>query len=262
VPNSAIRTREATSLVWFLVFCPPELVLPLLLVRFFTALDWKAKFADMAAELAERKAELQFNLTLYVGITVARRENTLEDARSEAMATFTFVFEKMSSPEECEFEAVVRSKGGREVILENEELLGDALGKYMPPKSAHEAKQKLGGVDAEMKPSILLREIGKTPDMVVKENAEAFQQKFSAALSKVEAELKEAGERQSDRVMKMLEGGPHDRIENQVGLPTNMNTVHPHLISSSQDLRYLWKEMVRRRVQFGSVDQLDSGLEG
>jgi hypothetical protein len=196
----------------------------LLPVRFFVSLDWKDKFADMAAELAERKADLQFDLQLYVGIKVSEREKV--NARREAETTFTFVFEKMSSPEECEFADVVASKGGnKKAILGDKQLLDDVLSKYKP-KSAHMAKQMDGGVDAEMTPSILLREVEKSPDMVIQEHTEAFNQKFDEALSKVQAELQEAGERHSERVMKMLEGGPHDRIENQVGLPTNMNTLH------------------------------------
>jgi hypothetical protein len=186
----------------------------LLPVKFFTSLKWKDKFTDLAAQFDVHKADLQFDLQIYVGITVANVKTTLAVARQDMSAMMTLVFEKMLSPKEHEFAALVASLGGAEKILANDALLRDLLVKFKP-RSGHMLQQKQDGDDAGLTPSSLREEIAKDPDEVVKENAQAFDQIFNAVLAQLE-EIKQVARRESSHG---AQGGPHKRIVDRVGLP-------------------------------------------
>jgi hypothetical protein len=186
-------------------------------VKFFTSIKWKDKFTDVAAQFDVHKADLQLDLQIHVSVTAADMKVTLAAVHQDVSAMMTLVFEKMRSPEEREFAALVAIKGGEEKTIANDALLGDILGKSKP-RSARMVKQKQDDDDADLTLSTLRKEIAKDPDEVVKEDAKAFDQKFSAVLTQLE-EVKQAVRRESDRVIAIVQGGPHERIVDRVSLP-------------------------------------------
>jgi hypothetical protein len=202
-----------------LPFYSPIPVSPLPPVKYFTSLQWKAKFTDLAAQFDVHKADLQFELQIYIGHTVNSIKTTLEAEHPKASATFALVFQNMRSPEERELAVHVASKGGAEKILAlgNDALFDDVI-RNAKPRSAR-TKQKQDGDDADFTPSSLRREIEKTPEEVVRENAQAFDQKFSAICAQLK-ELKQSIVRESDRIIAAVEGGPHERIVDRVSLTT------------------------------------------
>jgi hypothetical protein len=131
-------------------------------------------------------------------------------------AIMTLVFERMYSPEERELAALVASKGGEKNIVADDAILGDVLSKSKS-RSARMVKQKQDGDDADLTLSTLRKEIEKDPDEVVREDAKAFEQKFSAVLAQLE-EVKQVVRHEGDRVIAFIQGGPHERIVDRVCL--------------------------------------------
>jgi hypothetical protein len=200
---------------------------PLPSVKYFTSIQWKDKFADLAAQFDVHKADLQFELQMYISSTVTSMKTTLEAEYSKASATFDLVFQNMRSTEERELAVYVASKGGAEKILAlGNDALFDHVIRNTKRRSAR-MKQKQDGDDADFTPSSLRRDIEKTPEDVVRENAQAFDQKFSTICAQL-GELKESVVRESDRIIKAVEGGPHERIVDRVRLTTTL-TGHPRL---------------------------------
>jgi hypothetical protein len=212
--NSANRIRRDTSLVRILAFCAPELVSPLLSVKFFTSLKWKDKFTELAAQFDVHKTNLQFDLQMYVGIAVAKSNTTLATVHQNVSEMMTFVFEKMRSPEERQFAALVTSMGGTDNILANDALLRDVLDKFKPTSDMRDSD------DADLTPSSLRKEIAKDPDEVVEEDAKVFDQKFSAVLTQIE-EAEQAVPSEGDHGMAIVQGDLHEQMVDRVGLPTS-----------------------------------------
>jgi hypothetical protein len=181
-------------------------------VKLFMSPQWTDKFADLAAQFDVHRAELQFDLQMYVGIAVANVKTTLAAAHHDALAMMTHIFEKMSSPQEREFAALVASAGGTDKVLANDALLGDVLGKFKI-RSAQIAQQEQDSDDADLTLSSLRTEIAKDPDEIVDEATKAFDQNTRTVLTQTQPEeIKQAILREGDCVMAVVQGGPHERI--------------------------------------------------
>jgi hypothetical protein len=126
--------------------------------------------------------------------------------RQDTLATMALVFEKMRSPEErARFEALVASAGGMDKVLANDALFDDVLDKFK--------SNKQDANDSDSKSSNLRTDITKRPDEVVKENAKALNQRSRTVLTQTQPEeIKQTVLRESDRVMAVVQGGPHERI--------------------------------------------------
>jgi hypothetical protein len=180
-------------------------------VKFFTSIKWQGKFADLAAQFATHKSNLESDLQLHISITVTNTSNTLAsvDEKVTAMTVMMeMVFEKMQSPEEKEWAAFAEQNGGVERVLESDELM----------KKAFEAKGA-GGKGGQMSLAEFEKELGKDVESVLAENTKVFEQKFGA----LEMSLREVNvtvQRQSDRVIEELlagmSAGPHERIIDKV----------------------------------------------
>jgi hypothetical protein len=213
--SSVTRIIRDTPLVRVPPFCDAQPVsAPLLSVKLFTSLQWTAKFADLAAQFDVNKADLQFDIQVAVGLAMANVKTTRAAAHQDALPTMTLVFdsEKMRSLEEREFAALVASAGGMDKVLANDALLRDVLGKFKH-SSAGMAQQDQDRDDANLTPSSLRTEIAKSPDEIVNEDAKAFGQNPRTVLTQTQPEeVKQAVLRESDRVMAVVQGGPHERI--------------------------------------------------
>jgi hypothetical protein len=159
-------------------------VLTLFLVKFFTSLKWKEKFTDVAAQFDVHKSELQFDLQMYVGTTVANVKATLAVVHQDVSEMMTLVFENMRSPEEQDFAALVASSGGAKKVFANDALLSEVLDKFKLRSDKQDSD------DAELSPSSLREEVAKNPDEVVMEDAKAFDQRFDAVVVQLEEEAK------------------------------------------------------------------------
>ena len=134
------------------------------------------------------------------------------------------VFSRMQTPEERSMAAFAQQNGGPERVLENAELMKEALEIHSTgtkdEKGSTSGKGKGG---APTRPSLTLaeaeKEIRRDVDTILEENTRAFERKFGA----IELSLREVNvtiQRQSDRIIStVLAGmhtGPHERIKDKV----------------------------------------------
>lgn len=142
-------------------------------------------------------------------------------------AMMELVFSRMQTPEERSLAAFAQQNGGPERVLENADLMKEALETHSDAtkddKASTSGKGKGG---APTRTSLTLaevdKEIRKDVDTILEENTQAFERKFGA----IELSLREVNvtiERQSDRVISTvlagIHAGPHERIKDKVRSP-------------------------------------------
>ena len=207
---------------------------PLNIVKFFTSVKWKAKFADIATQFDIHKSDLQSDLQLHTSVTVTKTHElvaSVDEKINNMNAMIELVFSRMQTPEERSLATFAQRSGGLERVLENADLMKVALETHSAAanddKSSTSGKGK-GGAPTRTKLTLAQaeKEIRRDVDTVLEENTRTFERKFGA----IELSLREVNvtiERQSDRVISTvlagMHAGPHERIKDQVRSPGVLN---------------------------------------
>ncbi|KAI0779272.1 hypothetical protein C8Q74DRAFT_1367187 [Fomes fomentarius] len=196
-----------------------------LAIKYLTSFKWKNKFTEVAQDLLDHKANLQFDLQIHASVGIAKTNSTLSIVASDVtemkdnMAkVMDAVFTRMQSPDERELSSFVTTRlGGVDAVLKDDALLtqliekqksmGDAKGDTASKKSGEQGGSLL--TIAELR-----REIGQDVDQVVAQNR-FFEQKLDATLAQIN-EIKTSVEKNADRVIKAYQNGPHDQINDPV----------------------------------------------
>ena len=135
------------------------------------------------------------------------------------MATLVAIFQQLVSPEQqklSELVTQVTTDGSVKALRNNDKLLfaleeTASKSSSTPSAEGHRAlRAKVGDMDD------LKNDIFEDPGAAIEKNRDVFFRKFEVQKNQIIEELKLVVERESDRVIKEVKGGPHERIRDRV----------------------------------------------
>jgi hypothetical protein len=119
------------------------------------------------------------------------------------------MFEQLVSPEQKQLAVTVAANGGVKALRNNDKMLL-TLASKAPSASSAEEHRAAKNVDD------LRTEIFEDPDAAVEKNQSVFFRKFETQKRQIIEELTLVVQRESDRVIQEIKGGPHERIRDRV----------------------------------------------
>jgi hypothetical protein len=146
------------------------------------------------------------------------------------MNAMKVLFEQFLSPEQKRLSELVAEKGGFKVLRDNDKVLLDleaTASKSSCQLSAeghrtHQIKFK----DSDLKVDRLRNDILEDPDAAVEKNWTVFSRKFEVQKNQITDKLTHVVERESDRVIREVQGSAHERIRDRVGV-INLSPCQP-----------------------------------
>ncbi|GJE95081.1 hypothetical protein PsYK624_112600 [Phanerochaete sordida] len=166
-----------------------------LLVKVFTSGQWQEKFTDFAARFEAHKAGLQSDLGIY---TV--------HALSNISSTMQMIFERLSSIEEQALSGFIGKHGGEDAVKRDKELMETLI-------SMCRLHDKDNG-DSALNVLDLQVQISQDVERIIEEDRSQFNSKLEMMEKKLKQSFEDATRRESNRVIKVIEAGPHERIWN------------------------------------------------
>ena len=124
------------------------------------------------------------------------------------------LFREFVTPEQRKLAVMVEEKGGV-AVLENEQAmkeLANAELAFTAPSGSdnrHGTSRPLDFIEMQ-------HEIKDDPDEAIKQNADSFNRKFDIQTRQIEESIARAVNREGDRIISAVTGGPHDRIVDPV----------------------------------------------
>jgi hypothetical protein len=186
-----------------------------------TSSKWQDKFTESTRVFVELQTTLQQDLQVYVSSHILTVDDTLASMNCKIDTLVNMIFTLMRTPEERRLIAYAEEKGGSAIVLEDDRLLQDMINMQKSQKEAVETKLLWDT------PTLLLdafrAEVEKNVDTVLKENI-AFDNKFREQSRQIQ-ELKEVVAHHGDRVIAVVQAGPHSRVTNKVCSSAQTNKV-------------------------------------
>jgi hypothetical protein len=131
------------------------------------------------------------------------------------------LFEQLVTPEQKRLSELVAEKGGFKVLRDNDKMLLDleataSKSSCQPSVDGHRTHQTKFN-DSDLKVASLRNDILEDPDTAVEKNLTVFSRKFEVQKNQIIDKLTHVVERESDRVIREVQGSAHGRIRDRVG---------------------------------------------
>jgi len=130
------------------------------------------------------------------------------------------LFQQLVSPEQKQLSELVAARGGLKVLKDNDKTLLEL--EKTAEKVSSVPKAEVGRArgeqskDTSLSADDLRRDVLEDPTVAVEKNLTVFSRKFEAQKNQIVDELTLVVKRESDRVIKEVKGGPHERILDRV----------------------------------------------
>ena len=209
---------------------------------------WDGKLLYFVDLFSERRKAFQFEISIHTsqGVDVANAKlDALGDATralDEKLGILHFctnhalilddrinvmkdIFKQLITPEQKQLSELVAAKGGINFLRHNDKVLLDLernTSKSSGPSSleGHRTRQeKPMDTVTDKEADNLKNDIFEDPDAAVERNWTVFSRKFEAQKNQIVDELTMIVRRESDRVVRELTSGAHERICDRVRLP-------------------------------------------
>jgi len=131
------------------------------------------------------------------------------------------LFEQLVSPEQKRLSELVAEKGGFKVLRDNDKMLlgleaTASKSSGQPSVDGHRTHQTKFN-DSDLKVDSLRNDILEDPDAAMEKNWTVFSRKFEVQKNQIIDKLTHVVERESDRVIREVQGSAHERIRDRVG---------------------------------------------
>ena len=179
---------------------------------------WDVKLLSWGTRFEKRRKEFESELSIHTAQGIDKA-NTKLNVIGDVMEALKTMFEQLISPEQKELAATVAKKGGVKALRNNDKMLLE-LGKD-PSKAPSTFDAEIHGAllakfdDANTDVDELRKDIFETPDDAIKRNETVFFRKFDEQKRQID-QLTITIQRESDRVIQEIKGGPHERICDRV----------------------------------------------
>ncbi|KAI9464119.1 hypothetical protein BJY52DRAFT_887705 [Lactarius psammicola] len=195
-----------------------------LLAKVFLGSVWDAKLLSYVTLFSKRRQEFEFELSVHTsqGMDKAnvKLDNIGDTARTldEKMNVMIAMFQQLVGPEQKSLSELVAAKGGVKALRNNDKMLlsleQTASKAPSAPSSEGHRMTRAKPSDANPNPNAddLRKDIFEDPDAAVEENRIVFFRKFEVQKRQIIDELTLVVTRESDRVIQVVKGGPHERV--------------------------------------------------
>ena len=128
------------------------------------------------------------------------------------------LFQQLISPEQKRLSDLVAEKGGFQVLRDNDKVLLDLEATASKSSRQPIVEVPRGKIDKSgLKAENLRSDILEDPDAAVEKNWTVFSRKFEVQKNQIIDKLTSVIQRESDRVIREVQGGAHERIRDRVG---------------------------------------------
>jgi hypothetical protein len=142
-----------------------------------------------------------------------------------------FQLEQLVSPEQKRLSELVSAKGGAKALRNNDKVLlslEEIASKAASVSSEGHRMPRTKPGDASTNADDLRKEIYEDPDSAVDKNRIVFFRKFEVQKRQIIDELTLVVTRESDRVIQVIKGGPHERILDRVSILSILSPTSSH----------------------------------
>jgi hypothetical protein len=196
-------------------------------VRVLTAPKWKATFDGLAQKFVREREGIKYDLQLHgnaMMVTAQEKLEGIEKHLEDIKNLVVYAFDNLHSPGEQKLEDYVISHGGADAVIDKDEQLLELLSleneKHhwdLRVKHMHHHHRATSSVDANASRLTETRQqFDASVVKVLEDNAEQFQQKFQAQMKQI-VRTQDIVVQESNRIIKTVTGGPHDRLLDPVG---------------------------------------------
>jgi hypothetical protein len=218
-----------------------------LLTKVFMGSTWDAKLLDFVNLFVQRRQEFQFELAIHTNQGVGRANMKLDTVgditrgiseqfsnsyfcsvyvltifcRLESMKeTMKALFQHLVSPAQKRLSELIAKKGGSKVLHDSDTTLLDleqtaSSSSNQPGVHRHCIHHAISH-DSNLKVVNLRNEILEDPDAAADRNWTVFSRKFEAQKNHIIDRLTDVAVRESDRVIREVQGTAHERIRDRV----------------------------------------------
>ena len=202
------------------------------IVKILKSGSWDQVLSSFFGRFSKHRERFVLELNIHIGESVNRISQNTE-------AILYFFMNFAMSPEQTELAARVRDMGGANVVIANP----DKLKTLLNPVSVSSVPEKRpdrvglgarGGhldsddprvtqqlMKSQQELKLTQQELSDTPEDAVKKNFEAFERKFKIQERQLE-EIRQEITHSSDRMIKAVKEGAHDRIRDTVRFPSHL----------------------------------------
>jgi hypothetical protein len=231
-----------------------------LLAKVLLSSVWDAKLLDFVKLFATRREEFEFELTMHTSQGVDKANVKLDVIGDTTRALneqfgqpYSFpsyplisgcrmnvmkaLFEQFISPEQKRLSELVAAKGGIKACKDDDKILLEldkATGKGpSAPKAEGGRARREQHKDTNLSADDLRTDVLEDPGIAAGRNLTVFSRKFDAQKNQIVDELTLVFKRESDRVVRELKGGVHERILDKVGFFLSPRQTYNHNLSFS-----------------------------
>jgi hypothetical protein len=168
------------------------------------------------------------------------------------------ILKELVSPEQKQIWESIVQKGGIKAVRENDKILSELDSTSSNSSSSFVAKgRRTRRQDANSNADDLKSDIFEDPDAAAEKNRVYFDRKFDEQQDQIVRRVTAVVERASNRVVRELSGGPHERILDKV---RNFLQLHSQRKTTYflQSIHDIWKEMVRVMFHPGTLPSIRS----
>ncbi|KAH9045946.1 hypothetical protein EDB84DRAFT_1633013 [Lactarius hengduanensis] len=193
-----------------------------LLAKVFLGTIWDAKLLSFVTLFSKRRQEFEFELSIHTSQGVDKANFKLDNigdttsALDEKMNVMMAMFQQLVGPEQKSLAELVAAKGGVKALRNNDKVLlsleQTASKAPSAPSSEGHRMNRSKPSDANTNADDLRKDIFEDPDAAADKNRTVFFRKFEVQKRQIIDELTLVVTRESDRVIQVVKGGPHERI--------------------------------------------------
>ncbi|KAH8987639.1 hypothetical protein EDB92DRAFT_1948471 [Lactarius akahatsu] len=193
-----------------------------LLAKVFLGPVWDDKLLGYVTLFSKRRQEFEFELSIHTSQGVDKANFKLDNigdttsALDEKMNVMMAMFQQLVSPEQKSLAELVAAKGGAKALRNNDKMLlsleQTASKAPSAPSSEGHRMNRSKPSDANTNADDLRKDIFEDPDAAADKNRTVFFRKFEVQKRQIIDELTLVVTRESDRVIQVVKGGPHERI--------------------------------------------------
>ncbi|KAH9171873.1 hypothetical protein EDB89DRAFT_2070429 [Lactarius sanguifluus] len=196
-----------------------------LLAKVFLGPVWDDKLLNWVTLFSKRRQAFVLELSIRTSQGVDKANVKLDvigdatRALDKKMDVLKAMFEQLVSPEQKQLAATVAASGGVKALRNNDEMLLELekIASRVPGALSAEGYRgpRAKASDVNSKADALRADVFEDPNAAVAKNQEVYFRKFEAQKHQIIDELRFVVERESDRVIQEMKGGPHNRIRDR-----------------------------------------------
>ncbi|KAI9464112.1 hypothetical protein BJY52DRAFT_1221492 [Lactarius psammicola] len=194
-----------------------------LLAKVFLGSVWDAKLLSYVTLFSKRRQEFEFELSIHTSQGVDKANVKLDDigdttrTLDEKMNVMIAMFQQLVGPEQKSLSELVAAKGGVKALRNNDKMLlslAEQTTSKAPSAPSSEGHRMTRAKPSDANPNAddLRKDLFEDPDAAAEKNRIVFFRKFEVQKRQIIDELTLVVTRESDRVIQVVKGGPHEKI--------------------------------------------------